>query len=46
VRILINAGMQVKAKDEAGFTALMYAAGNGHTETAKTLIDVGADMNA
>ena len=29
-----------------GMTALMYAARDGHTESAKTLIDVGVDVNA
>ena len=32
--------------DQDGFTALMYAAYNGHTETAQALIVLGADIYA
>ncbi|MBQ7607277.1 MAG: ankyrin repeat domain-containing protein, partial [Desulfovibrionaceae bacterium] len=34
------------AKNEDGHTPLHWAAGNGHTEVAKLLIDKGADLNA
>ncbi len=37
---------KVNAKNADGLTALMRAAGMGHTETAKMLIDKGADINA
>jgi ankyrin repeat protein len=45
VKTLIDAGAGVNAKDEDGATALLWAAVEGHTETAKVLIDAGADVN-
>jgi ankyrin repeat protein len=44
VRTLLNNGANPNAS--GGMTALMYAAQNGHLETAKLLIDKGADVNA
>ena len=38
-------GADVNAKDEHGGTALISAAGGGHTEMVKILIDKRADMN-
>ena len=32
--------------DQDGYTALMWAANNGHTETAQALIALGADIHA
>ena len=32
--------------DQDGYTALMHAAENGHTETAQALIALGADIEA
>ena len=40
------AGADVNAKDENGWTALHYAAVNGHKEIAELLIDNGAEVNA
>jgi hypothetical protein len=38
--------VEVDAKDNNGYTALMWASQNGNTEAAKMLISRGADMNA
>ena len=38
--------MEIDAKGEAGWTALMHAARNGHTEIVKALLENGADVNA
>jgi hypothetical protein len=50
VRNLLDKGTDVNTKNKQGYffeyTALMAAAGNGHTELVKLLIDKGADMNA
>ena len=42
----IAAGADVNAKDEGGWTALMFASQNGHAEIVCTLIKAGADVNA
>jgi ankyrin repeat protein len=42
----IAAGANVNASDNNGYTALMRAALNGHTEIARLLIAAGADVNA
>ncbi|MBQ6002370.1 MAG: ankyrin repeat domain-containing protein, partial [Synergistaceae bacterium] len=42
---IIN-GANVNAKDNKGYTALMWAAEKGHTEIAEMLINHGADVNA
>ena len=46
IRSCISAGVDVNAKDNDGWTALIYAACYGHTEIAKLLIADGADINA
>jgi ankyrin repeat protein len=46
VQKLINAGVDVNARDNNGYPALMRAASFGHTEIAKLLIAAGADVNA
>jgi len=43
---LIAGGINVNAKTEAGFTALHFAARNGHVRAAELLLAAGADMNA
>lgn len=45
VRKLIAEGVDVNEKDSSGYTALMWAARNGHTEIARALVDARADMN-
>ena len=42
----IKSGAKVNAKDNNGFTALMWAAWSGHTETVNALIKARADVNA
>lgn len=42
----IHNGLDIKAKDDNGKTALMKAAENSSPEVVKFLIDVGADVNA
>ncbi len=39
----IKAGANVNAKDQGGWTALMWAADNGYTEIVNALIEAGAD---
>lgn len=43
-KALLNKG--VNAKDECGRTALMRAAHHGSADNVKTLLDMGADVNA
>jgi len=42
----LDAGADVNAKDENGFTPLHYATLGGHKEIAELLIAEGADVNA
>ncbi|KAI7905699.1 uncharacterized protein BX663DRAFT_500605 [Cokeromyces recurvatus] len=44
VRILINAGCKVNAKDEKGKTALYYAAWEGHMDCVQLLLDAGCEV--
>ena len=44
-KMLIDAGADVNAMDEYGYTALICAAKDGHTEIVQLLIDAGADVN-
>ena len=46
VKKLIDARIDVNAKDEFGRTALMHAAENQHESVIKKLIEAGADVNA
>lgn len=46
VKALLDKGVNVNAKDNAGRTALTEAAYFGHTEVAKLLLDKGADVFA
>jgi ankyrin repeat protein len=39
-------GAVVEAKDNHGWTALMYAAENGHVDCVRVLLNAGADMEA
>ncbi len=45
VRLLIEAGADVRAVDDEGVTALHLARANGHTEVAAALLAAGANPN-
>ena len=45
-RDLIEAGADVNAKDNDGFTPLSICAEKGHLEVSRALIEKGADVNA
>ena len=42
---MLEAGVNVNATDSNGFTAVVYAAYMGRTETLRALLDAGADVN-
>jgi len=46
VRLLIQAGADVHARDKDGRTALMWAARCGDADRVRLLIQAGADVNA
>jgi ankyrin repeat protein len=46
IRLLAEKGAAVNAKDEAGRTPLMHAAGNGNLKAIELLLAKGADVNA
>ena len=46
IKLLIEAGANVNAKENDGRTPLMCAADKGHSEIVKLLIENGADVNA
>ncbi|RVX43083.1 ankyrin repeat protein [Nonomuraea polychroma] len=43
---LLTAGADVNGRETGGWTALHWAASNGHAATARVLIDAGADVDA
>lgn len=45
IRCLINNGVDVKSKDEDGWTALMYAVDDKDKAISRLLIELGADVN-
>ena len=45
VQLLVEEGADVDVVDASGGTALLHAAIHGHTESARILIDGGADVN-
>jgi ankyrin repeat protein len=45
VRRLLDKGADVNARDQLGFTALMFAARSGSTSTTSLLLVRGADVN-
>ncbi len=46
VRLLIDNGADLEAKNNHGVTALMWASTKGHLDIAKILVESGADINA
>ena len=42
----LEAGEDVDARDQYGYTPLVVAAGGGHTSSIKLLLGWGADVNA
>jgi flagellar biosynthesis GTPase FlhF len=46
LKALLDIGMDVNAANEGGFTPLMFAAAYAYPETARFLIEQGADINA
>ena len=46
LRLLLDKGASVNAKDPGGMTPLILATMNGNTKLAETLIARGADVNA
>lgn len=46
VFLLLAMGAFLKARSKEGWTALMSASYNGHTDVAKVLIAAGLDVNA
>ena len=45
IRIFISKGIEVNKIANSGGTALMFAAGGGHNETTRLLLDFKADPN-
>lgn len=45
IKTFLAAGMNINARNEKGYTALMQAASAGQTETAQSLLAAGADPN-
>ena len=46
VKLLVDYGVDVTARDSIGYTALHCACEKGHFGLAKLLVDLGADVNA
>ena len=45
-KILLEAGADVNARGESGYTALMDASGKGHTGVVRILVEAFADVDA
>lgn len=43
---ILKSGTAIDARDNFGYTALHYAARNGHVDVCKLLLQMGADINA
>ena len=46
MKVLHQLGADINAKNNDGWTAVMWAARNGHSECVKVLHQLGADINA
>jgi len=46
VQMLLNAGANVNATDNSGYTALIYAADKGDKDVVQMLLNAGANVNA
>ncbi|KAK7409434.1 hypothetical protein QQX98_008395 [Neonectria punicea] len=46
VKLLLEKGANVEAKDDYGWTPLLWAAENGHEGIVKLLLEKGADIEA
>src|ERR1035437_10371526 len=46
VKVLLNKGVNINAKDTNGATALIKAASRGYADMTRLLLDKGADINA
>ncbi len=46
VKELINKGADIEAKDNNGYTSLIWASSNGHSDVVKVLLEKGADIEA
>eukprot|EP00757_Euglenozoa_sp_SAG-D1_P022366 gene22366-8885_t len=46
VKILLQAGADIEAKDQDGWTALLIACHNGHSDVVEMLLQAGADIEA
>lgn len=45
VKMLLDAGANINAKDDSGWTSLMYASCNGHKDVVEFLLVSKADVN-
>ena len=45
VKLLLDRGSDINAKNSDGVTSLMAAAEKGHTEVVRLLLDKGVDLN-
>ena len=46
IRVLLEAGVDINARGNNGWTALHVAADNEEAEVVRALLEAGADMNA
>lgn len=46
IRLLIQLGANIEARDPSGKTALILATGDQHVDAVRTLIECGVDVNA
>jgi ankyrin repeat protein len=46
VKLLLEKGAELEAKDSSGWTALSYAARYGNEAVVKLLLEIGAELEA